>query len=285
VCGVWRGWWLPPRKKGRGRSLADAYRVLLRFFHLPHFTRLMFVLMVSKVGFVVSTSVAPLKLIALGFRKENLALFALIEFPAQVVFALAASRLSRGARPLQPFLHGFLIKAALVPASMALIFFFPTDPNTLPFGGLVLAVVLASSLATNLMAVSMGGFFARIADPAIGGTYLTFLNTLMNLGGTWPRVAVFFLVDRLSAAECHSAAGAVLGECVSSAQQQWCRGEAGGVCTVQREGYHAVGAASIVVCVVVFVAMRPLVARLQATEPHTWRFQEAEELEVVTKMV
>ena len=29
-------------------------------------------------------------------------------------------------------------------------------------------------------------FFARISDPAIGGTNMTFLNTLANLGMMWP---------------------------------------------------------------------------------------------------
>jgi hypothetical protein len=30
-------------------------------------------------------------------------------------------------------------------------------------------------------------FAARVADPAVGGTYMTFINTLSNLGNMWPR--------------------------------------------------------------------------------------------------
>ena len=36
------------------------------------------------------------------------------------------------------------------------------------------------------MFVSIMAFFARVSDPAVGGTYMTLLNTLTNLGGNWP---------------------------------------------------------------------------------------------------
>jgi PAT family acetyl-CoA transporter-like MFS transporter 1 len=31
----------------------------------------------------------------------------------------------------------------------------------------------------------MMAFFAKISDPAIGGTYMTLLNTIANLGSKW----------------------------------------------------------------------------------------------------
>ena len=33
------------------------------------------------------------------------------------------------------------------------------------------------------MFVSIMAFFAQVSDPAVGGTYMTLLNTLTNLGG------------------------------------------------------------------------------------------------------
>ena len=41
-------------------------------------------------------------------------------------------------------------------------------------------------------------FFARISDPAIGGTYMTFLNTLTNLGNMWPNSFTLWFVDFLT---------------------------------------------------------------------------------------
>lgn len=39
------------------------------------------------------------------------------------------------------------------------------------------------------MFVSVMAFHAQISDPLVGGTYMTLLNTVSNLGGNWP---VFF---------------------------------------------------------------------------------------------
>ena len=46
--------------------------------------------------------------------------------------------------------------------------------------------------------VSTMAFFARISDPAIGGTYMTFLNTLTNLGNMWPNSFTLWFVDFLT---------------------------------------------------------------------------------------
>jgi hypothetical protein len=57
------------------------------------------------------------------------------------------------------------------------------------YAALLVLSTLGSVLAT-VMFVAQMSFFARIADPAIGGTYMTLLNTLANLGSKWPSSVV-----------------------------------------------------------------------------------------------
>jgi MFS transporter, PAT family, solute carrier family 33 (acetyl-CoA transportor), member 1 len=52
------------------------------------------------------------------------------------------------------------------------------------------------------MFVSSSAFYTQIADPIIGGTYLTLLNTVSNLGGTWPRYFVLGGVDFFTKTSC-----------------------------------------------------------------------------------
>ena len=62
-------------------------------------------------------------------------------------------------------------------------------------------IALCSGLATMIsetMFVAQMAFFNRVADPAIGGTYMTMLNTISNLGGMWPRTVALYLVERAS---------------------------------------------------------------------------------------
>ena len=52
------------------------------------------------------------------------------------------------------------------------------------------------------MFVSIMAFFARVSDPAVGGTYMTLLNTLTNLGGNWPSTLALWMVDPLTSKQC-----------------------------------------------------------------------------------
>ena len=46
------------------------------------------------------------------------------------------------------------------------------------------------------MFVSIMAFFAKISDPVVGGTYMTLLNTLTNLGGNWPSTLALWIIGK-----------------------------------------------------------------------------------------
>lgn len=52
------------------------------------------------------------------------------------------------------------------------------------------------------MFVAVMAFFARISDPMFGGTNMTLLNTLQNLGGAWTNTAALWLTDFLTYKQC-----------------------------------------------------------------------------------
>lgn len=54
--------------------------------------------------------------------------------------------------------------------------------------------------------LSMMAFNAQISDPKIGGTYMTLLNTLGNLGGNWPATLVLSVTDFFNRKNCVSVA-------------------------------------------------------------------------------
>lgn len=68
---------------------------------------------------------------------------------------------------------------------------FIREAHMIPGGGgakfitwIVTAVVL-HEVASNCMFVAQMAFFSRVSDPLIGGTYMTLLNTIANVGGRW----------------------------------------------------------------------------------------------------
>lgn len=55
------------------------------------------------------------------------------------------------------------------------------------------------------MFVSVMAFHAKISDPIIGGTYMTLLNTISNMAGTWVGTLALWLVDNVSIKDCEGA--------------------------------------------------------------------------------
>lgn len=52
------------------------------------------------------------------------------------------------------------------------------------------------------MFVAVMAFFAKVSDPAVGGTYMTLLNTVSNLGTNWPNTLALWAIDHLTYKSC-----------------------------------------------------------------------------------
>lgn len=53
-----------------------------------------------------------------------------------------------------------------------------------------------------IMTLTMTAFFSQVSDPRFGGTYLTLLNTVANLGSRWPIGLALFFVEPLTWRNC-----------------------------------------------------------------------------------
>ena len=149
-----------------------------------------------------------LELIERGVRKDTLALLAIPLIPLEIILPFVISRYTTGAKPLSlfvkshPFRYLFYFEIfscirfsphpnrLLIGLVMALfVYLTPSFQNydkTFPWYFYALAVALYSvhQIAVYNMFVSQMAFFAQVSDPKIGGTYMTLLNTLGNLGNS-----------------------------------------------------------------------------------------------------
>ncbi|RNA06522.1 Acetyl-coenzyme A transporter 1, partial [Brachionus plicatilis] len=63
-------------------------------------------------------------------------------------------------------------------------------------------VFAMQTLVETVMFISQMAFFASISDASIGGTYMTLLATLSNLGGTYPSTVALYLLNFFSKKSC-----------------------------------------------------------------------------------
>lgn len=163
--------------------------------------------LVAKIGFQANDAVSSLKLIEKGFSKEDLALTVLIDFPFQIILGYFAARWSRGDNALRPWLVGYVARLIFAVIAMGIVAGLPSSSGSsggvgYAYFALIIVTTVAGSFASTVQFVGISAFHTQIADPLIGGTYMTLLNTVSNLGGTWPSYFVLKAVDWFTFSEC-----------------------------------------------------------------------------------
>jgi hypothetical protein len=79
------------------------------------------------------------------------------------------------------------------------------DPDAGPGMAFLLPLVVAMltiEVASNVVFISIIAFFSKISDPSIGGSYMTLLNTLTNLGSKWITSLSLYLLPKMTFYAC-----------------------------------------------------------------------------------
>ena len=76
--------------------------------------KLIFILMICKIGFVTVEAVGAYKLMENGFREEDLGLTVIINFPFSLIFGYYAAKWSRGDDKLRPWMNAYWARLIFV---------------------------------------------------------------------------------------------------------------------------------------------------------------------------
>jgi len=264
------------------RSPVEVYKRMFSVIKLRNVRTFIGLLLVCKIAFQANEGATDLKLLDKGFSREDLAITVLIDFPFEIIFGYYVARWSSGSEPLKPWLYGYLGRIAAALLGQLLVASFPKSGKIGTFYFLcVIAQHLLSSFMSTVQFVCISAFHTKIADPAIGGTYMTTLNTLSNMGGQWPKIIVLSLIDKFSKARCipnaDSSSPNDLFEsqpfynCYASDLKQQCIAN-GGICTMERDGYYVTNFLCIVLGLVLYYGwLRRTAMRLQSLPVGAWR--------------
>ncbi|KAF8525237.1 MFS general substrate transporter [Hysterangium stoloniferum] len=265
----------PPNETDEDMNLKRVYSILWSVCKLKHVQALCLMHFVCKIGFQANDAITQLKMVEKGLKKEDMALTVLLDFPFQLVEGYLAARWSRGDKPLEPWIWAFWARLGFAVSAMITIAIFPAPPIPTSFFIFIIVMTIASGFSSTVQFVGVTAFHTRIADPLIGGTYMTLLNTATNLGGTWPRYFVLRGVDIFSVATCSTKDPSELlikaSECVSERGKQVCS-DLGGECITMRDGYYYVSSICVAIGLVsLIVYIIPTARRLQALPASKWR--------------
>ncbi|XP_076451618.1 LOW QUALITY PROTEIN: acetyl-coenzyme A transporter 1-like [Babylonia areolata] len=253
------------------QGIVDTYKTLLRVIRLPSVMSYALILLTAKVTFSAADALTGLKLIESGMPKERLALFAVPMVPIQIFLPLMISKYTHGPRPLDIFLKAYPYRVLLGPLYALLVYwshYTQTTPGEFPWYFYVVTLMAYGihQVFVYMIFVAQMAFHAKISDPAIGGTYMTLLNTVANLGGNWPTTFTLWLVDHLTFKHCDTTDLS----CNSKETEAACT-EAGGKCVTTQDGYFILIAVCFVIGFVWLAWRRNRMRQLDSLPQSAWK--------------
>ncbi|RLV91400.1 putative membrane protein [Spathaspora sp. JA1] len=251
------------------QELTQVYLSMYKVLQLPNVQTFVVILLISKLGFQVNEAATNLKLLEKGLSKEDLSITVLIDFPFEMIFGYYAATWSTGKSPLRPWIWGYIGRLVAAALAQLVVYFYPKEGKigTGYFMMIILQHLLGSFMST-IQFVSLCAFHTKIADPEIGGTYMTTLNTLSNYGGTWPRIFIFLLIDKITISHCLLSDHPFLIR--NEVAKERCL-EEGGAISIVRDGYFYTNAGCIVLGLIILVWVKRKATYLQSLPNSAWR--------------
>ncbi|CAK6441967.1 unnamed protein product [Pipistrellus nathusii] len=257
--------------KEETQGITDTYKLLFAIIKMPAVLTFCLLILTAKIGFSAADAVTGLKLVEEGVPKEHLALLAVPMVPLQIILPLIISKYTSGPRPLDVFYKAMPYRLLLGLEFALLVWWTPKVEHQGGFPIYYYFVLLLSyalhQVTLYSMYVSIMAFNAKVSDPLIGGTYMTLLNTVSNLGGNWPSTVALWLVDPLTVKEC---IGASNQSCRTADTIELCK-KLGGSCVTALDGYYV----ESIICVLIgfgwWFGFGPKFKKLQDEGLSSWK--------------
>ncbi|KAF2727362.1 hypothetical protein EJ04DRAFT_451469 [Polyplosphaeria fusca] len=264
-------------------GIAEVYKIMWGILKLKNIQTFIVIHLIAKIGFQANDAVTSLKLIDKGFSQEDLALTILIDFPFEIGLGYYIGKWCQTYPPMHIWCWAFVGRLAAAGFAQFVVSIFPSGGTTTWYLLLVICEHVLSTFMNTVMFVAVSAFHAKISDPVIGGTYMTLLATVSNLGGTFPRYFVLKFVDIFTVATCEPPTTPPKAEllkgdlvtqafsCALEADKHRCR-DGGGHCNVTTDGYYVMNIICIIIGIVTFWGfIKPAVMRIQALPLRAWR--------------
>ena len=169
---------LKKEEKTKDRDgILEVYKSMVGILKLRNIQIIFLIHLIAKIGFQANDAVTNLKLIEKGFSDEDLALTVLIDFPFEIGLGYYAGRWSTSNPPIHVWCWAFIGRLIAAVVAQLVVMIFPSNGVQPWYLLTVIGSHIFSTFSSTVMFVAISAFHAKIADPVIGGTYMTLLAT------------------------------------------------------------------------------------------------------------
>lgn len=199
----------PTNIRGHLTNVWKAYKAAFDILRIPAVKTLALVLLTVRALWADFDGVNYLKILNSGVdQSKMIPLMAFSSIPVQFCMSLVAARFTTGTRPAKCFMIGIPVRTLFSLCGAAILWFMPmilahyhgVAPNYIYLVYLLnKTLYMLNSFGMHIV---LTAFFIRVSDPTIGGTYMTMLHTIDQVGYTWPHTLALWMVESLTWRDC-----------------------------------------------------------------------------------
>ncbi|CAF3346180.1 unnamed protein product [Rotaria sp. Silwood1] len=161
-------------------KLIETYLSIIKLFKKKCMLELVFILIISPFGYAATYFMTNIALVSNGMSRETLGL---VTMPLVLVKIIVPIILSQTQRPLIWFARLYLPRLFIcVLIGIYIYFTSPLVKFPYIFYPILMTLFVINETIIYLQLVARVGFYAQISEPRIGGTYMTLVSTLGNIG-------------------------------------------------------------------------------------------------------
>lgn len=264
-------------------GLYKAYLVLLKIIKLKPVIEACIMIFTLEACFAASNAILSLKLIEYGVSKEKVALISIPSGPVEILFPLLITKYTAGRKPLSFYYKAVLCKLVNMIFTTALVFTTPMALGNenfvvLFYVGLIMLLMIDTAMFRAIY-TAHGSFFAKIADPLVGGSYMTLLYTFGNFGNGLFKTISLWVVDLLTWKQCNYKKAEMNSNftlshlsnntCSSKLEKVICT-EIGGTCDTKIDGFYIEIGISLIYGLIWYKIFKSVIYRLQRYAQDDW---------------
>uniref|UniRef100_A0A2S2P6J7 Acetyl-coenzyme A transporter 1 n=1 Tax=Schizaphis graminum TaxID=13262 RepID=A0A2S2P6J7_SCHGA len=254
-------------------NISKTYSLLWDIIKLPSIRILATALLTARIGFAATDSISVLKLIEAGISKEDIMVINTAMYGVKMILPLIIAKYTSGPKPLSLYLKVTPIRLLWNIVFIVLIYYTPEIINingvvNIPiyYYAIFISILSIQEVLSYMMFVAILAFFSRISDPRFGGTYMTLLNTLSNLGFVWTSTVALQLIDLLTTTKCSFDS---MNNCSTLDLQNICKANEGN-CIVTINGYYVEMIPCTIIGIAWYIYFKNILKNLQIRSPSHW---------------
>ncbi|VVC38254.1 Hypothetical protein CINCED_3A007861 [Cinara cedri] len=256
-----------------GFGIIKTYKLLFRIIKLPYIKKFAIILLTVKLGFCIEAAY-KLKLINGGITKDEIASIETFIIPLRISLPFFVAKFTSQEKPLQTFFNTIPYRLIFGIIFSIVIYFTPifvTQKGIVLYVYKVILVLVYSThqLVMGIMMLTIMAFYAIISDPKIGGTNMTLLTTIANIGNIWSSSAALWLIDYVTFKQCSVDS---TNKCLSQKNQNVCK-TCKENCEVYIDGFYIVTLICTVYGLIWYYKFRTSINNLQSKNVKEWHIE------------